>query len=135
MKGAIRQVRVYHGLSQTDFAIRLGVKQSTIFRWESGRTKPQPSLLRELIIMSPPNVRHVFEQEGSTTIAQVSLDRSKEAAVVQQQWENDWLRDPVGHLDDIHAAVQERLKFLYLRGKNGNVQDAKKLVGILKHII
>ena len=34
--------------SQTDVASYLGVREITIYRWETGRAKPQKSIIRDL---------------------------------------------------------------------------------------
>lgn len=49
----IREVRTLLGLTQEQFAAKLGVTLPTINRWENGRTKPSPlaiQTLRELIL-------------------------------------------------------------------------------------
>lgn len=40
MKDQIRSLRKSLGLSQTDFADKLGVNRTTVFRWEKGTSAP-----------------------------------------------------------------------------------------------
>lgn len=44
----IRAARVYASLSQVELAEILGVHQSTLWRWEAGRTVPDSSQLLAL---------------------------------------------------------------------------------------
>jgi len=46
--GRIKQFRLIHGLSQEDFAKKIGVNESTIFSWEKGNHEPLPRK-RELL--------------------------------------------------------------------------------------
>lgn len=45
-------VRGSLGLSQRAFADRLGTHQVTVARWESGRCKPSPSYMRQIMILA-----------------------------------------------------------------------------------
>lgn len=42
----IRELRVLTGLTQEQFAAKLGVTYPTINRWENGRSKPSPMALK-----------------------------------------------------------------------------------------
>jgi len=42
----IRELRLALGLTQEQFAISLGVKYSTINRWENGHFKPSPMAIK-----------------------------------------------------------------------------------------
>lgn len=44
----VQEVRHRTGLTQEQFAARLGVTFPTINRWENGRVKPSPLALRQL---------------------------------------------------------------------------------------
>lgn len=44
----VHEIRHRTGLTQEQFAARLGVTFPTINRWENGRTKPSPLALRQL---------------------------------------------------------------------------------------
>lgn len=47
----IRQLRHLMGLTQAQFALKLGVASPTIFRWENNRTQPSPLALMQLKTM------------------------------------------------------------------------------------
>ena len=47
----VREVRQRLGLTQEQFASRLGVTFPTVNRWENGRTKPSPMAQQLLITM------------------------------------------------------------------------------------
>lgn len=44
----IRELRLLIGLTQEQFAARLGVTYPTINRWENGRSKPSPLALEKI---------------------------------------------------------------------------------------
>ncbi|NJL80003.1 MAG: helix-turn-helix transcriptional regulator [Richelia sp. RM2_1_2] len=44
----IRELRLLTGLTQEQFAARLGVTYPTINRWENGRSKPSPLALEKI---------------------------------------------------------------------------------------
>jgi len=44
----IRELRLALGLTQEQFAISLGVKYSTINRWENGHFKPSPMAMEKI---------------------------------------------------------------------------------------
>lgn len=44
----VRDLRLLYGLTQEQFAARLGVTLVTVNRWENYRTKPMPLALRQL---------------------------------------------------------------------------------------
>lgn len=44
----IRSVRERQGLRRMDLAVRIGVDIATVYRWESGRTKPSIWLARAI---------------------------------------------------------------------------------------
>jgi len=44
----IRELRSKLGLTQEQFAAKVGVTFSTVNRWESGKSKPSPLALRQI---------------------------------------------------------------------------------------
>ncbi|MCC5610910.1 helix-turn-helix domain-containing protein [Nostoc sp. CHAB 5834] len=44
----IRDLRLLFGLTQEQFAAKLGVTFSTINRWENGRSKPSPLAMKKI---------------------------------------------------------------------------------------
>jgi len=44
----IRELRSKLGLTQEQFAARVGVTFSTVNRWESGKSKPSPLAMRQI---------------------------------------------------------------------------------------
>lgn len=53
----IRELRLLAGLTQEQFATNLGVKYSTINRWENGHYKPSPLAMEK--------VREILEAMGA----------------------------------------------------------------------
>lgn len=47
----IRKLRYLTGLSQEQFAVKLGVAFSTINRWENGHMQPSPLALKQIKMM------------------------------------------------------------------------------------
>jgi putative transcriptional regulator len=66
----IRKLRHLTGLSQEQFAAKLGVAFSTINRWENGHMQPSPLALKQLkTILNDLNCSPVVElQEQSQTL-------------------------------------------------------------------
>lgn len=48
ISNAIRQVRIKAGLSQSQLAEKIGVKQKDISRWETGARKPKLETLQKI---------------------------------------------------------------------------------------
>ena len=48
LAGKIRELRSKLGLTQEQFAAKVGVIFSTVNRWESGKSKPSPLAMRQL---------------------------------------------------------------------------------------
>ena len=48
MQKLIKSIREYLGLSQADFAEKLGVTFATVNRWESGKTRPNLSAMKNI---------------------------------------------------------------------------------------
>lgn len=44
----VREMRQHLNLSQTKFAAKLGVSFQSVNRWENGRTKPLPIVLKQI---------------------------------------------------------------------------------------
>lgn len=44
----IRELRAKLGLTQEQFAAKVGVTFSTVNRWESGRSRPSPLAMRQI---------------------------------------------------------------------------------------
>lgn len=47
----IKELRARLGLTQEQFAAKVGVTWSTVNRWENGRGKPSPLALRQIVAM------------------------------------------------------------------------------------
>jgi DNA-binding transcriptional regulator YiaG len=52
LPGLVRALREHHGLTQEQFAQRLGVSFSTVNVWENGRRAPLPFLRTRLLEMA-----------------------------------------------------------------------------------
>jgi len=127
LREAIVELRKHLGLTQEQLATRLGIKHATIWRWEHGRTVPQPSMLREFLLMAPAHLRHIFEDLTDLTLEQASIDRSNEGASRTRKTEARWSNDPAKYLDEIHLALQDRIRDYYLRAKNGDEKAVKSI--------
>jgi len=44
----VRETRQRLGLTQEQFALKLGVSYQSVNRWENGRTKPQPLAMQQI---------------------------------------------------------------------------------------
>jgi len=49
LAGKIKELREKLGLTQEQFAAKVGVTFSTVNRWESGRSKPSPLAMRQIM--------------------------------------------------------------------------------------
>jgi len=47
------------GLSQEQFAERLGIERSTVVRWEAGQTEPQPWLRPKIALVLQVSIDHL----------------------------------------------------------------------------
>ncbi len=54
----VRETRQRLALSQAKFAVRLGVSFQSVNRWENGRTKPLPIVLKQ--------IEHLLHQMGDS---------------------------------------------------------------------
>ena len=46
--GVVKKLRKATGLTQEQFAAKIGVTVSTVNRWEKGRSKPQPLAMKQI---------------------------------------------------------------------------------------
>lgn len=44
----IREIREERGLSPVEFAADLGISLATVYNWETGKSEPRASMLREI---------------------------------------------------------------------------------------
>ena len=51
MNALVRDLRLLYGLTQEQFAAKVGVTLVTVNRWENCRTKPMPLALRQLRLL------------------------------------------------------------------------------------
>jgi transcriptional regulator with XRE-family HTH domain len=103
-------------MSQTRFAEHLGVKQSTVFRWEAGQTRPFPVHLRQLIKDASPENRTVFEEAANITLGQLNLI-SADGVSSQRRIE---LANGETPIDEQVKNLGQHLSHLGLRAKNGD---------------
>jgi len=58
----IRKLRKKLILTQAELAELLGVAPTTVYRWESGRSRPQPRHLRKLVELNEKNRKNKKEE-------------------------------------------------------------------------
>lgn len=133
LAGAIEELRKQLGMTKADLASSLGISWQTVWRWEKGITIPYHTFVREMLALAPPQLRHVFEDAYGRTLAEVSLDLSPGGP--DKEAKKGWLADPVKHADEIHYAIQRRVRELYLRTRNGDGRAGMKLSAILAHVL
>ena len=61
----IRKLRAKLGLTQEQFAAKVGVTWSTVNRWENGRGRPSPLALRRIRELQDEQSGHSMEGEAS----------------------------------------------------------------------
>ena len=71
MQDLIKSIREYTGLSQADFAVKLGVSPATVDRWENGRSIPTKATQSAL---------YKYCKEQGVPVYRMILDRVKKAA-------------------------------------------------------
>lgn len=79
MKDRIKALRVAHKLSQEEFALRLGIKQATVSRWESGAS--QPTEIEAAYICREFGARTEWLRDGVGEMRQSYDDALNEAAL------------------------------------------------------
>jgi transcriptional regulator with XRE-family HTH domain len=89
--GKVAALRAQLGLSQSEFARRLGVNQTTVSRWESGRQVPGKSILIRLRELS---YDLNFSRGLSPEIALVEHSPFP-MAIISQEWEVVAVSDPL----------------------------------------
>jgi HTH-type transcriptional regulator/antitoxin HipB len=66
--GVVRRVRRILDVSQRGLAARLGVSQSVVARWETGRTSPRAAVLERLLRMAGLRARLADETTGEEVV-------------------------------------------------------------------
>lgn len=51
IKNEVKELRLFLGLTQAQFAKRIGVSESAVKQWESGRCFPSPSNMKQIILL------------------------------------------------------------------------------------
>lgn len=64
-KISIASARVNSGMTQPEFAKKIGVSLSTVINWEKGRTEPNASQLRTISELSGVPMDFIFVHEWS----------------------------------------------------------------------
>lgn len=85
MDKRIRAIRAYFGLSQSEFAARLGVCLSSVHNWEIGRCSPSESGVIGIcgtFGVSPKYLKNVVGEMFTKNISKVKPKRKPQAASV-----------------------------------------------------
>lgn len=74
----IKKIRKELGLTQTQFARILGVHQTAVSQWETGRTKPETEVLARMARMSGHSLQDLLEETlpGNETPSQLEVRMS-----------------------------------------------------------
>ena len=62
----LKELRNLRALSQRAFAAHLGVSQATIASWESGRTEPDNTMLKQIAKYFNVSIDYLLDNEGGT---------------------------------------------------------------------
>ena len=66
----IKELRLAHGIKQTDIAERFNVTQSTVSGWESGRREPDFDTLSTLAKMFGCSIEELYGHDKTPTVEQ-----------------------------------------------------------------
>lgn len=66
MKEALKELRNRAGLSQSDVAAALNIKQTTVSMWESGDNKPRAALLPAIAQLYGCTIDELFDGKEET---------------------------------------------------------------------
>lgn len=101
----LRNAREASGMSQKLMASRLGVKSSTIGKWESGKEDPRANRLQ--MIASLLNVPLLWLLAGSQQVPDSSAGQDSEQLLSQKIAEvNARMRDLQNSLDDLDLLIR-----------------------------
>ena len=76
----LRELRKEHGITQEQFAEKLGVSARTISRWETGSNMPDLDLLMEISDLYEVDLREMLNGERKS---EVTMDKEMEETVLQ----------------------------------------------------
>ena len=104
MEKNVKTLREELALTQAQLADRLGVTESTVRNWESGRSKPPQSALHLLHQLTAPSISQ--SNNKGTTIGTQTSDTGALRLLQAQLKEKD------GQIEKLHTMIAELIKVL-----------------------
>ena len=102
----VRNAREASGMSRKEMASRLGVKSSTIDKWESGKEDPRANRLQ--MVASLLNVPLLWLLAGSQQVPVHGASQSTEELLQQKLTEvNARMQDLQNSLDDLNLLIRD----------------------------
>jgi transcriptional regulator with XRE-family HTH domain len=82
---AVRAIRSRLGLSQAELASKIGLKQNTVSRYESGKTLPSIPALTALWDLADPTERHLLMAHLNQAFSLLDRDQQREVLRVTEE--------------------------------------------------
>jgi len=142
----ISQLRNEIGMSQMDLAKKLGIHQTAISQWESGRTSPRFDMLEAMSKIFNVSIRYLLGQSDERTepsnskeaLWDVDLENKLKQVGYSAKFQEDqergeyycWIEGPEGtvevsedELKELHNSTNEYMRFKIEELKKKHAQD------------
>ena len=106
MGTVFRSIRKQSGLSQRELADMMGVSQSAISNWESGKDKPNMDHLEQMMKLAKPGKLKAFDG----LLASVLEQHNRIIKMVED--EKETLRKRISDLDHLQKALEKERKLI-----------------------
>ena len=73
----LKELRNLRALSQRAFAAHLGVSQATIASWESGRTEPDNTMLKQIAKYFNVSIDYLLDNDGGTGTPPLNAEQAE----------------------------------------------------------